>query len=133
MCRISRPQRTARLRGETAPYAEKPRLAAGPFREETKFRSALLPALLVAASALLIAAVRVLLLLLAWLALSALLRIALLLLTRLAVRIILVLRILVRIGHCGSPLWRHRRTNSRATATFLRFSGSIAPEQFAGT
>jgi hypothetical protein len=33
------------------------------------------------------------------------LRIALLLLTRLAVRIVLVLRILVRIGHRGSPLW----------------------------
>jgi hypothetical protein len=76
-----------------------------------KFRLALLPALLVAASALLVAAVRILLLLLARLALSALLRIALLLLTRLAVRIILVLWILVRIGHCGSPLWRHHPTN----------------------
>jgi hypothetical protein len=55
------------------------------------------------ATALLVAAGWILLLLLTGL-LSALLRIALLLLTRLAVRIVLVLRILVRvrIGHCGS-------------------------------
>jgi hypothetical protein len=92
-------------------------------------------AVLATLSALLVTAVRVLLLLLTGL-LSALLRITLLLLTRLALRIILVLRIrvLVRIGHgrslhCGAA----HQANARAAITFLRFSGSIVTEQFIGT
>jgi hypothetical protein len=65
---------------------------------------------LAALSALLVAAIRILLLLLTGL-LSALLRITLLLLARFAVRVILMLRVwgLVRIGHyyclrCASPV-----------------------------
>jgi hypothetical protein len=87
------------------------------------------------ATALLVAAVRVLLLLLTGL-LSALLRITLLLLTRLAVRIILVLRIrvLVRIGHgCSLHCGAAHQANAPAAITFLRFSGSIVAEQFTGT
>jgi hypothetical protein len=94
-----------------------------------KFQLAVLAAL----SALLVAAVRVLLLLLTGL-LSALLRIALLLLARLAVRIILMLRILVRIGHdCSLHCGAAHQANAPAAITFLRFSGSIAAEQFTGT
>ena len=65
------------------------------------------------AAALLVATVRILrilLLLLSGLLPAALLiraRIALLLLAGLVRWIVLMLRILVRIGHCGSPLWRH--------------------------
>jgi hypothetical protein len=129
---------------DTAPHAAKPRLTRqspalrqrenpalrrGPSRKK-KFQLALLAAL----ATLLVAAVRVLLLLLTWPALSTLLRIALLLLTRLAVRIVLVLRILVRIGHCGSlHCGVPYRTNALPRTTFLRYFGSIVPEQLTGT
>jgi hypothetical protein len=104
---------------------------AGPLpSRKKKFQLALLAAL----ATLLVAAVRVLLLLLTWPALSTLLRIALLLLTRLAVRIVLVLRILVRIGHCGSlHCGVPYRTNAPPRITFLRYFGSIVPEQLTGT
>jgi hypothetical protein len=92
-------------------------------------------AVLATLSALLVTAVRVLLLLLTGL-LSALLRITLLLLTRLALRIILVLRIriLVRIGHGGSlHCGAAHLANAPVAITFLRYSGSIVAEQFTGT
>jgi hypothetical protein len=95
-----------------------------------KLQLALLAALATLATTLLVAAARILLLLLTGL-LSALLRIALL---RFAVRIILVLRILVRIGHCGSlRCGATRQANAPAPRPFLRFFGSIVAEQLSGT